>query len=74
MSNVPFDSLWDFNVSARHGPSSPPGRNGQKLAPGRRVHAVVIADHSCWIRSSQGQLHHGEMETPTLCASSEPLY
>lgn len=44
----------------------PLGRRGHKLTPGRRAHAVVIADHSCWMRSSKSQLHHGEMETSTL--------
>lgn len=66
MPNVPLDSLWDFNASAKHGPSSPLGRSGEKLTPGRRVHAVVTDDHSYWIKSSQGKWHHGGMETPTL--------
>lgn len=66
VSSVPFDFFGDFNASAKHGPSSPLGRSGQKLNPSRRVHAVVHADRSCWIRSNQGQLHHGQMETPTV--------
>lgn len=37
-----LDSLWDFHASPKHGPSRPLGRSGQKLTPGRRVHARVI--------------------------------
>lgn len=42
LSNAPLDSLWDFHASPKHGPSRLLGRSGQKLTPGRRVHARVI--------------------------------
>lgn len=66
MSNVPFDFLWDFNASAKRGPSSTLGRSGQDLTHDRRVQALVITDHRCWILSSQGKLYHEEMEMLTL--------
>lgn len=71
MSSVPFEFLWDFNASAKQGFSGLLGSCGQKInPPGRRLYAVVISvlaldkEIRCWIH--QGQLYHGEMETPTF--------